>query len=249
MNKRPAGESTRKMATQRRKSALWFAVIGFGILIVAILFLVQIENFLKIGFTGIIILLVFIQIFNKFIEIQVDKRLKLTKRAVRGAKAEEKVGELLDELPDDEYFVLHDVESPYGNIDHILIGKNCGIFLLETKAHGGNVEVDGETLLVNGKLPEKNFVAQALQNSYWLRDKISKIIGVKPWITPVIVFANAFVRPTEPIKGVYVVNKKYLLSLIRRTNSPNSILTQVWEARKNIEHELLQITVSPVNKR
>lgn len=45
MNKRPASESTRKMATQRCKSALWFAVIAFSILIAAILFLVQIENF------------------------------------------------------------------------------------------------------------------------------------------------------------------------------------------------------------
>lgn len=52
--------------------------------------------------------------------------------------------------------------------------------MLETKAHGGKVETDGETLFVNRKLPKKNFVAQAFQNSYWLCDKISKIIGSKP---------------------------------------------------------------------
>ncbi len=92
-----------------------------------------------------------------FIEGQIDRATKQAKQALRGAKAEEKIGELLEQLPDDEYYVLNDVKSSYGNIDHIVIKKNCGIFLLETKAHGGRVEIDGDTLLVNGKLPEKRF--------------------------------------------------------------------------------------------
>jgi hypothetical protein len=235
--KRHAGKSTREMASQRRKSALWIAIIGIGILIVVAL-VVENAKALGIGGIGILALLVFMRIFGDFIEGQVNRKIKLEKRAIRGAKAEEKVGELLGELPDDEYYVLNDVESPYGNIDHIVIGKNCGIFLLETKAHGGKVETDGETLLVNGKLPEKDFVYQALQNSYWLRDKISEIVGSKPWITPVIVFTNAFVSPTKPIKGVYIVNTKYLLPLLRRTNKPNAVLAQIWKVKEKIDTEL-----------
>ena len=115
---------------------------------------------------------------------------------------------------------MHDIESPYGNIDHIVIGKNAGIFLLETKAHGGKVEVNGETLLVNGKLPEKDFIAQALRNSYWLRDEISQIVGDKPWITPILVFTNAFVPPTRPVKGVSIINKKYLLNFLQKPTDP-----------------------------
>jgi hypothetical protein len=32
---------------------------------------------------------------------------------------------------------------------------------------------------VNGKLPEKNFISQTLQNTYWLKEQIDRIIGGK----------------------------------------------------------------------
>ena len=120
-----------------------------------------------------------------------------------------------------------------------MIGKNAGIFLLETKAHGGRVEVNGETLLVNGKLPEKDFITQALRNSYWLRDEISQIVGDKPWITPIVVFTNAFVPPTRPVKGVNIINKKYLLAFLQKTNRPKSLNELVWLQRGRIEDRLL----------
>ena len=234
--KRRAGKSTREMASRRRRSALWIAGIGLAIMVVAMLF-IQNAKALGIGGIGILILLVLMRIFSDLIERQVDRKIKLEKRAVRGAKAEEKIGELLAELSD-EYYVLNDIESPYGNIDHIVIGKNSGVFLIETKAHGGKVEVSGETILVNGKIPEKDFMAQTLKNSYWLRDKISEIVGIKPWITPIIVFTNAFVSPTRPIKGVAIINKKYLLFTLRRASRPHTILMQVWGNKERIEKAL-----------
>ena len=98
--------------------------------------------------------------------------------------------------------------------------------------------MDGETLLVNGKLPEKDFIAQALRNSYWLRDEVSQFAGSKPWITPVLVFTNAFVSPTKPVKGVNILNKKYLLALLQRDNRPNAVNTHVWEQREEISKHL-----------
>jgi hypothetical protein len=50
--------------------------------------------------------------------------------------------------------VIHDVVSPYGNIDHIVLNAQGGIFLIETKAHGGRVSVVDGRLLVNGHDPE-----------------------------------------------------------------------------------------------
>jgi len=236
-NDKRAGRSTREMANRRHQSALWIGLIGIAVLIVASLFILNAKA-LGIGGLGILALLVLMRVFGNLIEGQVDRKIKLEKRAVRGAKAEEKVGELLAELPDD-YTVLNDIESPYGNIDHIVLGKDSGVFLIETKAHGGRVETDGETILVNGRAPEKDFVAQALRNSYWLRDSIGAIVGSKPWITPILVFTNAFVPPTKPIKGVYIINKKYLLDVLHRTSRPNAILGQVWENRKDIESKLM----------
>ena len=232
-----AGKSTREMANKRRRSALWTGLIGI-VIIVILYFFLQNSKVLGIGGIGILLLLVLIQIIPDLIEGRIDRKFKEEKRAIRGAKAEEKIGELLEDLSDD-YYVLNDIESPYGNIDHIVIGKNAGIFLLETKAHGGKVEVDGGTLLVNGKLPEKDFIAQALRNSYWLRDEICQIVGSKPWINPIIVFTNAFVSPTRPIKGVSIINKKYLLNFLYKVNKSNAINARVWEQKENIENRLL----------
>jgi len=234
---RRAGKSTREMANKRRRSALWTVLIGLVGIVILYLFL-QNSKVLGIGGIGILVLLFLIRIVPDLIEGRVDRKFIEEKRAIRGAKAEEKIGELLEDLSDD-YYVLNDIESPYGNIDHIVISKNAGIFLLETKAHGGKLEVDEDTLLVNGKLPEKDFIAQALQNSYWLRDEISQIVGLKPWITPIIVFTNAFVPPTRPLKGVSIINKKYLLNVLNKANRPNAINARVWEEKENIENRLL----------
>jgi hypothetical protein len=111
--------------------------------------------------------------------------------------------------------------------------------LIETKAHGGKVKVEGGTLLVNGKLPEKDFIAQALKNSFWLKDEISKLIGPTPWITPVLVFTNAFVSATKPIKGVRVVNKKYLPPILNSPVSQSATTAQVWEQRGKIGQKLV----------
>ena len=232
-----AGKSTREMARKRRQAAVWIGVIGIAFVIVLWL-LLQNSKALEIGGIGILVLLVLMRVVPGIIDRQVDKKLKEEKRAIRGAKGEEKIGELLAGLPED-FRVLHDIESPYGNIDHIVIGKNAGIFLLETKAHGGRVEVNGETLLVNGKLPEKDFIARALRNSYRLRDEISQIVGAKPWITPILVFTNAFVPTTRPVKGVSIINKKFLLNLLQKTNRPNALNELVWLQKGKIEDILL----------
>lgn len=142
---------------------------------------------------------------------------------------------------DENYYVLHDIDTPYGNVDHIVISRYGYVFLLETKAHGGKVEVVDNKILVNGRFPEKNFVSQTLRNTYWLRDEIYEAIQLKIWITPIVVFTNAFVVPSKPIKGVRVVNKKYVLQMLRNTrNKSSAISVQLWEQRESLERLLQQ---------
>lgn len=235
---RRAGESTRRMASQRRAHAWLIAIIGLAVMILLFLF-VKNATVLGISGVGVLVLIVFMRLFGNFVEGLLDKKKKMEQRAIRGAKAEEKVGELLDGLPEEQYFYLNDVESPYGNIDHVVFSKSGGIYLLETKAHGGRVEVSGGTLLVNGSVPEKNFIAQALQNSYWLREKLGQLTGQKQWITPVVVFTNAFVTRTKPVKGVHVINKKYLLQVLGGARQKSSSAAQIWDMRVRIAGELL----------
>jgi hypothetical protein len=232
-----AGKSTREMAKKRRQSAGWMGVLGIAFVIVLWVFLHN-SKALGIGGMGILVILVLMRVFPDILDTQMGKKLKEEKRAIRGAKGEERIGELLEGLSQD-FCVLHDIESPYGNIDHIVIGKNAGIFLLETKAHGGRVEGNGETLLVNGRLPEKDFIAQVLRNTYWLRDAVSQVVGVKPWITPILVFTNAFVSPMRPIKGVNIINKKYLLTFLQKSSRPNAVNEKVWLQRNCLEDRLM----------
>jgi len=227
-----AGKSTRQMAQRRRWIA--YGMIAVVMVIVVILAL-TIQNWqaLGIGGGGVLVLLILIRILPDLIDAPLKRKVKEARRADRGAVAEEKVANLLQGLGED-YCVLHDIPSPYGNIDHVVIGRDSGVFLLETKAHGGRVEISGDQLLVNGKPPEKDFIAQALKNAYWLRDEIEKVIGSKVWITPVVVFTNAFVQAGRPIKGVYVANKKYLPNLLQRHSRSASNLAAVWEARERL---------------
>ncbi len=232
-----AGKSTRKMAQDRRRTT---NLILIGVLILTIILALTIQNWQALGLGGgaVLGLLILLKVLPDLIDKPIKRRIKEERRADRGAAAEEVVGDLLAGLGDD-FFVLNDISSPYGNIDHIVIGKGRGVFMLETKAHGGKVEVTDDQLLVNGKLPEKNFIAQALKNAYWLRDEIEKVTGSKIWITPVVVFTNAFVQAGKPIKGVYTVNKKYLPNLLQRQARPSAGLAQLWDAKQVLADQLM----------
>lgn len=232
-----AGKSTRQMAKRRRNVAIWMAVITLGIVIVLGLVVMN-QRALGLGGGAVLVLLIIMRILPDLIDQPLARQKKAEKRAIRGAIAEERIADLLAELDTQAFFVLHDIPTPYGNIDHIVIGKERGVFLLETKAHGGKVETSEGQLLVNSKPPEKDFIAQALKNAYWLRGEIEKETGCKIWITPVLVFTNAFVPPSKPIKGVNIVNKKYLPNLLQRQVRPGSNLAAVWEAKERLSNHL-----------
>jgi hypothetical protein len=237
MNKQQkrAGHSARDMAAKRHKYRIWFAVVSAAIvLLIAVIALKP--QFLKVGSLGSIGLLLAARIFMNYSDAKDRQMRKQEKRAIRGAKGEEKIGSMLERLGED-FLVIHDVPSPFGNIDHIVLSKQNGIFLLEAKAHGGRASVSNGHLLVNGHDPEKDFIAQTLNNTYWLRDKVCSVSGLEVWITPVIVFTNAFVERTPPIKGVRIVNKNFLLDLLQKPDAKTQTLL-AWEHRENISRAL-----------
>lgn len=226
-----AGKSTREGGQKRRSNARWIAI---GAVAVAIILLVIYFNSKALGLGGgaIIVLLVVMKLIPNIIDKPIDRQLKAEKRYNRGAKAEETVGQLLAQLEPDQYVVLHDWRSPYGNIDHIVHDKFGNIFMIETKSHGGRVTPQGENLLLNGHEFEKNIIHQSLSNSIWMKNTIEQKLGVTAWITPVIVFTNAFVEFGRPIKGVYYTNKKYLLKFIRENKGSSPAGLKLWEMRK-----------------
>jgi hypothetical protein len=228
-----AGDSTRKMADKRRKLSISFIFIALCIAVILFLISTNQNLLIAIGPGGILIMLILLRVAPDFLIRESKKVEKLERRAIRGAVAEEKIGVLLEELGPD-FMVIHDVNSRFGNIDHVVLGKDCGLILIETKAHGGTVTFQENTLLVNGKLPEKDFIQQTNNNTYWMRDQVSNLVGFNPWITSVIVFTNAFVKAYKPIKGVSVVNKKFLRAFIANKCKPSPQNLQIWDKREEI---------------
>jgi hypothetical protein len=124
---------------------------------------------------------------------RIDRSIKEERRAVRGAKGEELIGSILEELGE-AFLVFHGLPSPYGNIDHLVVSKQAGVFLIETKAHGGRVSVLNGELRVNQRQPEKDFIGQVVRNTAWLSEQVEAKLSTKIWIEPILVFANAYVE-------------------------------------------------------
>lgn len=238
MDDRRAGRSTRDLAAKRRKANIQILVVGFLALVVLLVAILDSEA-LGIGSGGVVLLVAAAWFIKWQVEAESRKIEKMERRAVRGAEAEEQVGSILDNLGED-FLVLHDVPSPYGNIDHIVISRQSDVFLIETKAHGGRVTIVEGQLLVNGHVPEKNFITQTLKNTYWLRDEIQRVADAQAWIIPLIVFTNAFVEPGPPIKNVLVVSKKYLPTVLRRSNG-NRYASAIWDRRERIQSALYSV--------
>lgn len=231
-----AGKSTYEMARKRRKIMIIIAVAGAAIFIV-LLFTLNNTKALGIGGIGILVLLFLIQAFPDFLDGILGKKQKEVKRAIRGADAEVKIDTLLGNLSED-YLVLNDLVSPYGNIDHVVVSKESGVFLIETKSHRGKVNVRENVLYINEHLPEKDFINQTLKNTYWLREKLVEITGIKAWINPIIVFTSAYVPFIGPVKGIKIINKKYLLPTIKNSSKNTPDNQQLWEKREVILSKL-----------
>jgi hypothetical protein len=236
-----AGKSTREMAERR---SLIRASFGLVAIVLMWVFLTVLRHAQGMGIGAIVVLFLTYKTAMNFLEVKIDTKIKEEKRAIRGAKAEEKLEEILNQFGADT-LVLHDVPSPNGNIDHIVLSKANGVFLIETKAHGGNVAADDSRLLVNGKSPEKDFIAQTLRNTYWLRDEIKSVTDADVWINSMIVFTNAFVESCRPIKGITITNKKFVLRTIQRNRKPMSM--PLWNAREKIAERLSCLAEAPAS--
>jgi len=239
---KPPGQSTRAMAARRRRTALAIAVI---VLLMMAMIALIFQSRILAGFGGAsLALLILLGILSEVADRETTRLLKAERRALRGARGEEAVASILAGLGQD-LFAIHDVESPYGNIDHVVIARSGSVVLLETKAHYGRVDVVDGLLLLNGKIPEKDFLAQALRNASWLGERISALVGGRVWVTPILVFANAFVPRLPPTKGVRIVNRRFLNAEISALNKVASRGHRVWDIRNEIAQNLQMPTTRP----
>ncbi len=68
-----------------------------------------------------------------------------------GAEAHKRISEALEELPGD-FRVIHDLTTPFGPVDHVVIGPT-GVFVISTKNWKGLVSGDGNGELLWNRYP------------------------------------------------------------------------------------------------
>ncbi|MGO8905507.1 MAG: nuclease-related domain-containing protein [Solirubrobacteraceae bacterium] len=114
-----------------------------------------------------------------------------------GAEGERKTEKALASLERPRWLVLHDVECPRGNYDHIVVGA-AGVFLLETKNLQGTVHIsDGEPRLRRRSDPEADKACSwirsaALGGAAELKKEIERRTGRRLWVQAVVVLWSGF---------------------------------------------------------
>ncbi len=110
----------------------------------------------------------------------------------KAAHGENSVATILKGLPD-EFRVINDITTPFGNLDHVVVGPT-GVFFLDTKNWRGVVSADGQgELLCNGNRLDKPHVGQFAARVLAIKDKVKALAEVDPYFQALLVFTSAHV--------------------------------------------------------
>jgi hypothetical protein len=153
-------------------------------------------------------------------------KLRPRMRALRqGMEGERAVGQYLEQLREQGYRVFHDVPAQGFNLDHVCIGP-AGVFTVETKtwskpAQGSaRIEYDGQRLLIAGREPDRDVLAQASGQAKWIHRLLQESTGRSFAVQPVVVFPGWFVQAAAGAQnGVWVMEPKGLPAFLAR--APN----------------------------
>jgi hypothetical protein len=89
----------------------------------------------------------------------------------KGAVGETLVALKLNDFPND-FWVIHDLATPCGNLDHVVVGPT-GVYAIDTKNWKGVVSADGAgELLLNGKPLERATVKPMVGRTMGVRDGV-----------------------------------------------------------------------------
>ena len=160
-----------------------------------------------------------------FIVFFLTKTIKLlNKRKITrlGYEVAVAVGQELNQLMLNGYYVYHDFPADDFTIDHIIVGQS-GVFAVETKAQSKSTtrSVSGNaTVTYNGRLllfpqgVDLKTIEQAKHQAAWLTNWIGSAVGEKVAVRPVVALPGWYVKRTSP-NGMPVVNPKQFPSLFK----------------------------------
>lgn len=194
-----AGEWARVKGTVYGLWPLYLCAAGFGFSLALIFFA---------GFTGSLVgaVLLVASLVAAFFSLQ--KGLGHVERYFKGARGEERVSGILQNLPD-SYHVFNDFVAGGKHIDHVVVGP-AGVFAIETKFWRGKVTLEDGHILLDGQLPDHSPLAQVTKEASLVKSALAK----KGWtgsVTPVLAFASdTFEAKIAETQGAVILNSNHL---------------------------------------
>ena len=126
----------------------------------------------------------------------------------KGARGEEKVSGILESLPE-SYHVFNDFTVGRNHVDHVVAGPG-GVFAIETKFWNGKVTVEDGHVLLDGQLPDRSPLSQAVREAALVKNALVAA-GWSGTVTPVVAFASdSFVAHRANVKGTVIINANEL---------------------------------------
>lgn len=145
-----------------------------------------------------------------FVLVSLVRGLRRVERFFKGARGEEHVAGILQKLPD-SYHVFNDFTVGRKHVDHVVVGPG-GVFSIETKCWRGKVTTEDNHILLDGQLPNRPPLRQAIKEAVLVRDALASA-GWKGQVTPVLVFAsNSFAAHRAYMNGAVIINADELLT-------------------------------------
>ena len=136
--------------------------------------------------------------------------LKRVESFYKGARGEEKIAGILATLPD-TYHVFNDFTVGRNHVDHVVAGPG-GVFAIETKFWNGKVTVEDGHVLLDGQLPDRSPLNQAIREATLVRNALVAA-GWNGLVTPVVAFASdSFTAHRANLKGTVIINSNELRS-------------------------------------
>jgi hypothetical protein len=114
-----------------------------------------------------------------------------------GLEGERRTEKALKPLERAGWHVMHDIDSPFGNYDHVVLG-HAGVFLLDSKNHQGSIELrNGVPHLRRGLDPDADtpldrIRPKVLRSAATVKEDIEHRTGHCVWVQAVVVFWSDF---------------------------------------------------------